>query len=192
MFDAAERVVVCNDFYIEMYGLSREVVKPGCALIDLLQHRVETGGHLNLDPEQYRVELLRGLAEGHVTSLIVKTAQGREVLVKNSPMASGGWVATHEDITDRRRAEAQIALLAHHDALTGLCNRSRFQEELHQVEMRAKRGECFAVFCLDLDRFKEVNDFARPSGRRSPPQGCGEPAAGLCARVRSRRAARRR
>jgi diguanylate cyclase (GGDEF)-like protein len=157
MFDAEERVVVCNDFYIEMYELSRDVVKPGCTLIDLLRHRVETGGHLNLDPEQYRVELLRGLAQGHV-SLIVKTAQGREILVKNSPMASGGWVATHEDITDRRLAEAQIALLAHYDALTGLCNRSRFQEELQQVEMRVKRGECFAIFCLDLDRFKEVND----------------------------------
>jgi diguanylate cyclase (GGDEF)-like protein len=157
MFDAEERVVVCNDFYIEMYGLSRDVVKPGCTLIDLLRHRVETGGHLNLDPDQYRVELLRGLAQGHV-SLIVKTAQGREVVVKNSPMASGGWVATHEDITDRRRAEAQIAQLAHYDALTGLCNRTRFQEDLQQVEMRVRRGECFAVFCLDLDRFKEVND----------------------------------
>jgi PAS domain-containing protein len=62
MFDSQERVVVCNDFYIDMYGLSRDVVKPGCLLIDLLRHRVATGGDLNRDPEQYRLDLLRGLA----------------------------------------------------------------------------------------------------------------------------------
>jgi PAS domain-containing protein len=54
LFDSQERVVICNDFYINMYGLSRDVVKPGCSLIDLLRHRVATGGDLNRDPEQYR------------------------------------------------------------------------------------------------------------------------------------------
>jgi diguanylate cyclase (GGDEF)-like protein len=158
MFDPQERVVICNDFYIEMYGLSRKVAKPGCLLIDLLRHRVETGGQLNKSPEQYRLELLAGLARGEIVSLIVETAQGREILVKNSPVPTGGWVATHEDITDRRRAEAQIAYMAHHDALTGLLSRSRFQEELQQVLARQKPGDHLGVLFLDLDRFKEVND----------------------------------
>jgi diguanylate cyclase (GGDEF)-like protein/PAS domain S-box-containing protein len=158
MFDSQERIVVCNDFYIDMYGLSRDVVKPGCSLIDLLRHRVATGGDLNRGPEQYRLDLLDGLAKGRVISLMVKTAQGRDVLVKNSPMPGGGWVAIHEDVTERRRAEAQIAYMAHHDLLTGLFNRSWFEEQLEVRLGRAARPERFAVFCLDLDRFKEVND----------------------------------
>jgi PAS domain-containing protein len=56
MFDSQEQIVVCNDFYIDMYGLSRDVVKPGCSLIDLLRHRVATGGDLNRGPQQYRLE----------------------------------------------------------------------------------------------------------------------------------------
>jgi len=158
MFDAAERLVVCNDFYVEMYSLSRDVVKPGCSLLELLRHRVETGGTLHHDPEEYRTELLEGLAQGKITNLIVETAEGREVSVKSSPMAAGGWVATHEDITERRRAEAQVAYMAHHDALTDLPNRLRFHEHLQQMLVRSKRGEHFAVFCLDLDHFKDVND----------------------------------
>ena len=63
MFDAQERVVVSNDRYIEMYELSRDVVKPGCSLIDLLRHRVQTG-HFDRDPEQYRRKLLAALKEG--------------------------------------------------------------------------------------------------------------------------------
>jgi diguanylate cyclase (GGDEF)-like protein len=158
MFDSAERLVVCNDFYIDMYGLSRHIAKPGCSLLALLRHRVETGGFSHHDPERYRLELLAGLALGKITNVIVETAKGREVSVTSSPMTGGGWVATHEDITERRRAEAKIAYMAHHDALTDLPNRLRLCEQLRQMLARSKRGVQLAVFCLDLDQFKDVND----------------------------------
>jgi diguanylate cyclase (GGDEF)-like protein len=158
MFDSAERLVVCNDFYIEMYGLSRDIAKPGSSLRELLRHRVEAGAFLHHDPEQYRIELLAGLALGKTKNVIVETAKGRAVSVTSSPMTGGGWVATHEDITERRRAEAKIAYMAHHDALTDLPNRLRLCEQLRQTLARSKRGELLAVFCLDLDKFKDVND----------------------------------
>jgi diguanylate cyclase (GGDEF)-like protein/PAS domain S-box-containing protein len=158
MFDAAERIVVCNDLYIEMYGLSRETVKPGLSFSDLLRYRTDAGKYVHHDLEEYRADLMAAMARGQVMSSVLETADGREVLVTNSPMAAGGRVSTHKDITESRKAEAKIAYMVHHDALTDLPNRLQFYEQTRQMLMRSKRGEHLAVFCLDLDHFKEVND----------------------------------
>jgi diguanylate cyclase (GGDEF)-like protein len=73
-------------------------------------------------------------------------------------MEGGGWVATHEDITEGKIAEAKIEYMAHHDALTGLSNRTAFRARMEEAIARSRRGVQFAVHCLDLDRFKIVND----------------------------------
>jgi diguanylate cyclase (GGDEF)-like protein/PAS domain S-box-containing protein len=158
MFDSADRVVVCNDLYIEMYGLSREIVKPGLSFLDLLRYRTKAGEFVHHDPERYRTDLAAAMAQGQVMSSILETADGREILVTNSPMSGGGRVATHKDITERRKTEAKIAYMALHDALTDLPNRSMLYEQLRQMLARSRRGEHSAVLYLDLDHFKDVND----------------------------------
>jgi diguanylate cyclase (GGDEF)-like protein len=157
MFGADERLVVCNSQYIEMYGLAREIVKPGCTLSELLKHRAERDGIIR-DPDQYRVDLLSELSHGKKVILVVESADGRVISIANQPMPNGGWVATHEDITERRKAEAKISHMALHDALTNLPNRLFLHEQMTNRLAHLSRDQKFAVLCLDLDRFKNVND----------------------------------
>jgi diguanylate cyclase (GGDEF)-like protein len=158
MFDASERLVVCNDRYIQMYGLSRDQVKRGTTLRELLQLR-KAAGLLTGDLEEYRSEILRKVNSGQVMHAIVERADGRSIVVTSCPMPGGSWVSTHEDVTERRRAEEQIEYLKHHDALTGLPNRLSFDVKLQEQLGEAADGKAvFAVLCIDLDRFKEIND----------------------------------
>jgi NO-binding membrane sensor protein with MHYT domain len=109
MFDAEARMVICNQRYIDMYGLDTSMVKPGVPLLDLLENRVRIGSYPG-DPKAYVAELLTSIRKGFTTSIRSELADGRVIVVVNQPMAGGGWVATHEDITEQRRAEQRIAL----------------------------------------------------------------------------------
>ena len=90
--------------------------------------------------------------------MVVETRDGRSIQIVNEPLADGGWVATHEDITERRLAEDQIRHLAHYDALTNLPNRALFHEKLKQELDRITAGAQLAVLYIDIDEFKSVND----------------------------------
>jgi methyl-accepting chemotaxis protein len=135
LFDAREKVLVCNDRYVEMYGLSPDVVKSGCALMDLIKNRIATGS-LNLDPEKYRAEIMAAVRHGQSMNRIVETPDGRSVLVVNRPIKDGQyWIGTHDDITERIHAERKSAALSEQE-------RRRVEIE---TEIRAFRETVAAV-----------------------------------------------
>ena len=155
LFDPSQQLVVCNQRYIEMYGLSAGIVKPGCSFREIIAHRKATGSFAG-DEDEYCARILQNI--GLRNSMVVETRDGRSIQIVNEPLADGGWVATHEDITERRLAEDQIRHLAHYDALTNLPNRALFHEKLKQELDRITAGAQLAVLYIDIDEFKSVND----------------------------------
>jgi diguanylate cyclase (GGDEF)-like protein len=157
LFDASKRLVICNQRYVEMFGVSREVIKPGCTFRELLMHRQQTGTFTD-DVDDYCSYIDGMLNQGEAFQRILVTADGRSIQVLYQPLADGGWVTTLEDFTERKRAEERIAHLAHYDALTDLPNRALFRDHLERELNKIGRGGQLAVLYIDIDEFKSVND----------------------------------
>jgi diguanylate cyclase (GGDEF)-like protein/PAS domain S-box-containing protein len=106
MFDAAARLIVCNERYLKMYRLSRDAAMAGISLHELLERRKEAGTYSG-DARKYVAKILAAIAEGRTTRLMAETGDGRSIAIVNQPMDGGGWVATHEDMTERVQAERE-------------------------------------------------------------------------------------
>ena len=106
LYDASARVVTCNRRYIDMYGLSTDVIKPGCHFLDIIRHRQETGS-FDGNVEEFCSAIMQNVAEGKVSRTMMECADGRSFQIVNKPLTEGGWVATIEDITERRNLEQE-------------------------------------------------------------------------------------
>ena len=158
MFDRDKRLVVFNRRYVEMYNIPPGKIRPGMELAEVLRQRLEAdnlpigGANVFLDKR------LKLAAENEACAFDVEMADGRTIFIRHQPTADGGWVATHEDVSEQRRQWARIQHLAAHDPLTDLPNRILFEKHLADVEARAQRREKIGILCIDLDHFKNVND----------------------------------
>jgi diguanylate cyclase (GGDEF)-like protein len=164
MFDGDARLVICNQRFIAMYRLEAENIKPGDSLRHVIDRRI-ANGTFSGDPEHFIGNISVTIKAGQQITQFVELDDGRTIAVVRRPMPGGGWVATHEDVTERRLAEIKIAHMARHDALTDLPNRLLLRERLNEALAQVERGQRLAVLYLDLDQFKNVNDsLGHPTG----------------------------
>ena len=153
LYDRDQRVVLANKQYADIYGLTTDQIRPGTFLAEILRRRREHGTGFRRADDHFTTLPAANSVETH------ELTDGRVVSIARHLMPDGGWLAIHEDITVRANAERKIAHLARHDQLTGLPNRYEFSGFLEEAVANNKRsGDKIAVFMLDLDGFKTVND----------------------------------
>jgi diguanylate cyclase (GGDEF)-like protein len=158
MFDRDGKLVISNRRYAEMYHLRPEDLQPGATLERIVELRASVGTVLAGRADAYVARRRQLVANGDASVEEIELVDGRIFSIAQQPMSDGGWVATHQDVTDQRRNEAHIRHLARHDELTELPNRVAFNERMEEAESAIRRGENMAVLWIDLDHFKSVND----------------------------------
>ncbi len=159
LFDADQRLVLSNRCYAEVYGLAPEMIKPGMTLSAIAELRYSVGAGPVVASDEFLAWCDSINSRSSPQDWSMELTSGKVIRVHHERTSDGGWVSTHEDITEHRTAERQIAHLALHDPLTDLPNRAALKQKLEALlEQHRTQGSQFAVLCLDLDRFKEVND----------------------------------
>ena len=154
MFDGQDRLIAFNRQWLEAYQLSPDNIRIGMNFREVFANQEAVR-----DLDAYLADLKDRLATSEQTSNTVQFPDGRVIYISYGRRESGGWVATHEDITERKASEGRIERLAHYDSLTGLANRNLFKGALDEaLDKYLLHHAAFAVLLMDLDKFKSVND----------------------------------
>lgn len=155
LFDGDQHLTLCNDRYLEIYGLTRDMIEPGCGLRELIDVRKRAGSH-DIDVDAYCSKILLDMITGQIAT--VTTGDERTIQVAHSLLPDGGWVATHTDVTEQENQRRFVERLAHFDQLTNLPNRLFFRKTATGQLADLADDETLAVIYIDLDKFKTVND----------------------------------
>jgi diguanylate cyclase (GGDEF)-like protein len=158
LYDREGRLQVVNRRFCEIFDISPELVLPGMTFEGVLRLSVAAGNHGSQTVADLLAECDDFLARRKGGNYFQHLSDGRVVSIAHRSTSDGGWLISCEDVTEQQRAQSQIAFMARHDALTRLPNRSLFAERIEQSVAEAGRGAGFAVFCIDLDNFKQIND----------------------------------
>lgn len=158
MFDREAQLIVCNQTYLDIYGLSPSSIAEGISFEDILWRQVAAGVFTEGSATVYVAMQLAEAQRREIFTRIVKLRDGRFLSIWHKPLEDGGWISTHLDVTAQRTAEERIIYLAGHDSLTGLPNRYQLHSQIGRTLAVMGDGARAAVLYLDLDRFKSIKD----------------------------------
>lgn len=153
VFDAEQRLIVCNARFRQVFGFSVEAASPGASLKTLISMIRGT------ERIEKKVSRLRAATEGgHIRHREWIMEDGRTIQSVITVLPDGSNISIHADVTEDRKAAERIAYLAHHDPLTGLPNRISLRERIDAALAACKPDEQIALVHLNLDRFKSINN----------------------------------
>ncbi|HEY5827758.1 MAG TPA: PAS-domain containing protein [Hyphomicrobiaceae bacterium] len=107
VIDPDKHVVVCNKRYVEMYNLPARLTCPGTPIADIFEHLVASDLYSSADVEEYRREGYGSLFDARTK--VRRLNDGRTILVSRQSTPDGGWIAIHDDITEREHLSARLA-----------------------------------------------------------------------------------
>ena len=155
MFDPQQRLLIANPRFSEIFKVSSDKLTPGTSIREVMA----LAQAVDKNPAAAAAAQRKLLTESPAGSIVTTLADGRTISISHRPIPDGGLVATFDDVTEQRRAEARASFLATHDDLTGLPNRAVFSQSVSEaVKVGRRYGQQFAVMFIDLDRFKIIND----------------------------------
>ena len=158
LYDADDRLHLVNEQFCRIYNQPMSRLRTGMRLYDVLADSCSLGNYPGRSVDDIYAARKAFIDRREKGVFLQELGDGRLIAIHHQPLEDGGWVCTYEDITERRKAEAQVEFLAHHDSLTELPNRRLFTDRLNDATTRAMSGNPCALLCFDLDGFKVVND----------------------------------
>ena len=158
MFDKHCNLVICNQPYASLYELPKKLSQPGANFWDILDHGAKYD-MVSIADKKQRFEILnKEIKANKPITKPITMLNGKIIFINHQPLDDGGWLTTHEDITEQHQKEEIIRHMAKHDSLTELLNRRAFHEILLTGEEAISKGKKMALLCIDLDHFKPIND----------------------------------
>ena len=158
LYDAQDRLQLVNEQFCKIYHQPMTRLRIGMSLYEILSDSCAIGNYPGRNVDDIYSTRKAFIDRREKGTFLQELGDGRLIAIHHQPLDDGGWVCTYEDVTERRRAEAQVEFLAHHDGLTRLPNRRLFNTRLDAALKGANDGLACALLCLDLDGFKNVND----------------------------------